>query len=68
MALLEADFEKAIQGFVSAWRVASIELDETERGEVHREQSDWDNVQVAEKVCCGSFGQRVSSCVCDQHD
>jgi hypothetical protein len=52
MALLEADFEKAIEGFGSAWRVSSVGVDDIIRsGEQHREQRDWDDVQVVEKVC-----------------
>lgn len=52
MALLEADFEKAIEGFGSAWRVSSVGVDESIGSEGGREeQRDWDDVQVVEKVC-----------------
>jgi hypothetical protein len=50
MALAEADFAKAIESFVSTWRVSSIELNNIESEEGHEKQSDWDDVQVAEKV------------------
>jgi hypothetical protein len=49
MALIETDFVKAIESFVSAWRVPSIELKNIE-SEGHKKQSGWDDVQVAEKV------------------
>jgi hypothetical protein len=49
MALLEADFEMATEGFGSAWRVSSVGVDDIIRsGEQHGEQRDWDDV---EKVC-----------------
>jgi hypothetical protein len=50
MSLLETDFVKAIESFVSAWRVPSIELKNIESEEGHEKQSGWDDVQVAEKV------------------
>jgi len=50
MALLEADFAKAIEGFVSAWRISSIELNSIKGEEHNREQGNWDDVQVADKV------------------
>jgi hypothetical protein len=52
MALLEADFEKAIQGFVSAWRVSSAGTHKIESRGVHREQRNWEDVQVAARVSC----------------
>lgn len=67
MALLEVDFQKAIEGFVSAWRVSLIGLDGIGSGGSQGEQRDWDDVQVAEKVSQRGFlarsSQRVSDCV-----
>jgi len=51
MSLLEADFAKAIECFVSTWQVSSIEHKKIESEDEHYEkQSDWDDVQVTEKV------------------
>jgi hypothetical protein len=50
MSLLEADFAKAIECFVSTWRVSSIEHKKIESVDEHEKQSDWDDVQVVEKV------------------
>jgi hypothetical protein len=50
MALLEADFGKAIQGFVSAWRVSSIGLDKVGSEDEDGKRNGWDDVQVEEKV------------------
>jgi hypothetical protein len=50
MSLLETDFVKAIESFVSAWRVSSIELRSIESEGGHEKQSGWDDVHVAEKV------------------
>ena len=48
MALLEVDFAKGIEGFVSAWWVSSIGVDKYS-GDGGR-HGDWDDVRVAEKV------------------
>jgi hypothetical protein len=50
MSLLEAEFAKAIEYFVSTWRVSSIECKNIESEDEHEKQSDWDDVQVVEKV------------------
>jgi len=50
MSLLEADFAKAIECFVSTWRVPSIEHKKIESEDEHEKQSDWNDVQVVEKV------------------
>lgn len=50
MSLLEADFAKAIEYFVSTWRVSSIEHKKAESEEEHEKQSDWDDVLIIEKV------------------
>jgi hypothetical protein len=47
MALPEADFEKAIEGVVSAWRVSTVGVDESVGS---GEQRGWDDVQIMEKV------------------
>lgn len=43
----EADFKKAIEEFLSAWRVSSVGVNESIGSE---EQRGWDDVQVMEKV------------------
>jgi hypothetical protein len=51
MSLLEAEFAKTIEYFVSTWQASSIEHKKIESEDEHYEkQSDWDGVQVMEKV------------------
>jgi hypothetical protein len=55
MSLLEAEFAKAIECFVSTWRFSSIEHKKIESDDEHEKQSDWDDVQVVEKVRYDTF-------------